>query len=217
MISRYIKSISLFLLVLIGYALSLLPLMLVWPHLQREPLIGAMAIWGLLALVTLPFVLRMIVRKVWFFKGRGEPVIQDLLMSMIEGINDFDSPVLAWKKKNKIVLNWRYDDPKWCERMALEGVRKTYELRLFFDGNTRTVTMVDRMRKVDFDLCPIKVKTGWLRSPRLYCRVWTGQEWGLQNFKNTSPEQYSYLPREMKSPVFNAVISHGWNVRFDLF
>jgi hypothetical protein len=136
---------------------------------------------------------------------------------MIMGVNDSGGPVSARKKRGKIILSWRCGEPAWCERMALEGVHRTYELRLRFDTTTRTVTMIDRVRTVDFDLCPIKVKVGRLARPRLYCSLGKRGEQGLEYFKNTPADQYRFLPREMKAPVFHAVIASGWNVRFDLF
>jgi hypothetical protein len=205
------------LVMLLGYGISLLPLILVRPHLQMEPFLGAFFIWLFLFAVSLPFVVRMIIRRTWFFRGNGEPVIRDLLESMLMGVNDFNAPVSVSKKRGKLIFSWRCNEPQWCERMVLEDVRKNYELRLKFDGDTRTVSMIDRVRSVDFDLCPIKVKTGFLARPRFYCGVKTGQQWGLKNFKQTTADQYRFKPQELKSPVFNSIIAHGWNVRLDIF
>lgn len=217
MFRRYVKTFGLFLFLLLCYGLSLLPLMLVRPHLQSQPFLGAFFIWLLLFVLSLPFLLRTIIRRAWFFKGKGEPVIMDLLESMLMGVNDFRAPVIARKKRGRLMLSWRCNEPQWCEWMALEGVRKNYELRLRFDRNTRTVSMIDRVRSVDFELCPIKVKSGFIAKPRFYCGVQTGPEWGLKNFKNTTADQYRFKPQELKSPIFNTIIANGWNVRFDLF
>jgi hypothetical protein len=217
MISRYLKTAGLVIPALACYGVSLLPLILVWPHLDTRPLIGAMAVWSILAVISLPFVLRLIIRKVWFFRGRGEPVSLNLLVSMLVGINELDCPVIARKKRNKIIFSWRSSEPAWCERMALEGRRKTYELRLRFDSDTRTVTMIDRVRRLDLDLCPVKVRTGLLSFPRLYCRISTGLHKGLESFKNRPPEEFRFQPRELKESVFNTIVANGWNVRFDLF
>lgn len=217
MIKRHVKTLGLILFMLLGYGFSLLPLMLVRPHLQFQPFLGAFFIWLLLFVLSLPFLLRTIIRRVWFFKGKGEPVIMDLLESMLMGVNDFRAPLIAHKKRGKLILSWRCDDPQWCELMALEGMKKNYILRLSFDRNTRTVNMIDRVRSVDFDLCPIKVKTGFFSTPRFYCRVQTGQKWELKNFTNATADQYQFKPQELKSPIFNTIIANGWNVRFDLF
>ncbi len=214
MFTRYLKTALLLAAIFIGYGLSLLPLMLVRPHLQFQPFVGALLIWGLLCTLTLPFLLREIIRKVWFFKGHGEPVIKELLESLLLSINDFKSPVIVRKKRGKLLCTWRCNEPQWCEPMTLAGVHKNYELILRFDVNTRTVQMIDRVRSVDFDLCPIKVKTGFFALPRLYCSVQTGAEWGLNNFKQTTVTLYRFDPMEIKSPIFNIIISNGRNVQF---
>jgi len=217
MFKRSLQSLVLLLFLFAGYGLTLLPLLLIRPHVDTRPFMGAMALWFLLFALPLPFLLRAIIYRVWFFKGKGEPVIEDLLRSMFMGINDCNSPVIVRKKRGRLLIGWRCDDPQWCERMALENIQKTYELTLIFDHNTRTVIMKDRVRKVDFDLCPIKVSTGFFAYPRFYCRVDTGSQWGLKNFKHTATDQYMFKPRELKSPIFNAVLNHGWNIRFTIF
>ena len=217
MFSRYLKTTILLACLLLGYGLSLLPLMLVRPHLQVQPFVGALCIWLLLCAVTLPFLLRAVIARAWFFKGKGEPVIKELLESLLLGINDYNSPVRVRKKRGKLVCTWRCDEPQWCEPMALAGVQRNYELTLNLDTTTRTVRMIDRVRFVDFDLCPIKVKTGFFTRPRLFCKVQTGSQWGLKNFQNLTANQYRFDPQEIKSPIFNIIISNGWNVRFDIF
>ena len=217
MFKRSVQTLGLFLLLFAGYGLTLLPLLLIRPHVQTQPFMGAMAIWSLLVVLSLPFLLRTIISRVWFFKGHGEPVIKELLESMLMGINDFNAPVIVHKKRGRLIIGWRCDDPKWCERMAFENLQKTYELTLKLDHTTRTVTMKDRVRNVNLDLCPIKVTTGFFSFPKFYCRVHTGSQWGLKNFKNTAADQYRFKAQELKSPVFNAIINNGWNVRFTLF
>ena len=217
MFKRLFQSLGLLLFLFAGYGLSLLPLLLIHPHVDARPFMGAMAIWLLLFALSLPFLLRAIIYRVWFFKGKGEPVIEELLRSLLTGINDCNSPVIVRKKRGRLLIGWRYDDPLWCERMAIRNIQKTYELTLIFDHNTRTVIMKDRVRKVNFDLCPIKVKSGFFSFPRLYCRVDTRAHQGLKNFELTAADQFLFKPRELKSPVFHTILDHGWNIRFTLF
>jgi len=217
MVKRFLQTFSLFTLLFMGYGLTLVPLLLIRPHVQSRPFMGAMAVWLMLFVLSLPFLLRIIIKKVWFFAGKGEPIIFDLLQSMLLGINDFQTPVIVRKKRGRLIIGWRCDDPQWCERMALESIKKTYELKLNFDHSTRTVTMQDRVRNVDFALCPIKVTTGFFSFPGFYCRIHTCSEWGLKNFEHTAADQYFFKPQEIKSPVFNTIINNGWNIRFTLF
>ncbi len=219
MISRVLKTIALLLLLLTGYGVSLLPLLLVWPHVQFQFLLPALIAWAALYILPLPFFLRLIIHRVWFFRGTGEPVLQDLLQFMLMGINDFNTPVIATRKRNRIRLAWRCSEPDWCRRMAIEGVRKSYELNLEFDSSTRTVIMRDRVRNVNFFLCPVKVSTSLFTSARFFCRVRTGKEWqtGIKFFEQTMADDYQFNAQELKSPVFNTIITNGWNVRFELY
>ncbi len=202
---------------LLGYGLSLLPLLLVRPHLQFQIFLSAFLIWLLLFVVSLPFILRVIIRKAWFFRGTGEPVTREQLESTLMEINDFNAPVFVRKKRGKLLFSWRCSDPQWGERMALQGIKKNYELRLILDQTTKTVSMLDRVRSVDFTLCPVKIKFGLFANTKFFCGVKTGTEWSVQNFKNSSADSYQFKPQEIKSPVFNTIRANGWNIRFDLF
>ena len=88
-----------------------------------------------------------------------------------------------------------------------------YELWIEFDISTKTATMSDMYRSVNWDLSPIKVKTGWLVINKPYFNVEIGDEWGTENYVDASPEDYSFSPKEMKSPVLNTFLKNGWNVQ----
>ena len=96
-------------------------------------------------------------------------------------------------------------------------MKKLYELWLSFDNNTKTVSMTDKYRSVDWTLSPIKLKTGWFALRKPYFRVETGEAWGVENYVDSDPDTYSFSPNEIKSPVLNTIVKSGWNVRFSLF
>ena len=216
MIRRFLQAVLLLIFLIIGYGISLIPLMLVRPHLPVQPFVSALTAWAIIYLVPLPVILRMIIRKAWFFEGKGIPVTREQLETRLLGINELESPVIVNKKGERLNLSWRCKEPQWCERMVVQGTNKQYELCLRFNDNTRTVVLSDRTRALNLALCPIKVKTSWLASPRFYCRVQTGEEWGLNVLKQAASE-YRFKPQELKSPVFNMIINSGWNVRFDFY
>ena len=93
---------------------------------------------------------------------------------------------------------------------------RLYELWLRFDNNTKTVTMTDRARSLNWDLSPITVKTGRLSLPTPFYRVEIGPEWGVENYNDTIPQDFSYTPDEIKAPILNTILKNGWNVRFSL-
>jgi hypothetical protein len=214
---RCAKTVGLLLLLPLGWALSLLPLLMVWPHVELRYLLPALAAWAALHLLPFPLLLRLIISKVWFFPGQGEPVLHEMLEFMLLGVNEIPNPVQAENKGKRIRLSWHCEAPDWCRWMALADLRQQYELTLELDAATRTVIMRDRVRPVDFSLCPVKVRFGLLSSPRFFCCVRRGLEFGISNFEQTAAEDWQFKPQELKTPIFNTILRNGWNVRFALY
>ncbi len=216
MLKRYLQTAFFLVLLVLLYGLGLLPVLLVRASLQTGQYLLALLSWLALVAVSLPFLLGMIIRRVWFFPGTGEPVLLELLQEKILAINDMDAPVQVKKKRHGLVVCWRHDDPAWCEKMDRAGMKKTFELHLEFDNATKTVTLSDRGRKVDFDLCPVKVKTGLLALPRPCFRVALGPDWNVEAYRDRRDADYLFQPWEIKSPVMGTILNNGWNVRFSL-
>lgn len=199
------------------YWLTLLPILSIRTNLETRQFMLSLVIWGILCGIFFVPALAVVIKKIWFFRGRGEPVVLDLLISIMAGVNDLDAPVTVKKHGRKLVLTWRYREPQWCERIESAGLNRLYELWLQFDNNTKTVTMSDRYRSVNWDLSPVAVSTGRFSFSKPFFKVETGSEWGVENYEDTAPQDYSYLPNEIKSPVMNTILKNGWNVRFSLF
>ena len=217
MFTCYAKTIILGLALIVFYGISFLPLLLLRPYLQLDQFLVSALLWGVISLLSLPFFLRHLIRKVWFFKGRNESIPQGLMEDKLMKINTFNSPVYVRKKRKKILVGWRCKEPEWSERMAIEGLKKCYFIKLKFNQETRTVSMIDRVRYANFDLSPAKVQTSWLARPVLYCRVQFDSEQDYNIFNNKDAEEYLFKPQELKTPLVNTFINNGWNVRFDLF
>lgn len=216
MIKRYFLTFGGFCLLAAIYLLTLLPLLMVRGDLANQTYIKALAVWGLLVLLSLGPALSLLLKKIWFFHGTGEPVSLKKLRASLMEVNEMHVPVRIEEKGKRLIAEWRYDDPSWCERMAEKNVTRLYELRLGFDENTRTVTLADRSRRVDLDLCPIRVKTGFLAVPRLFFAVKTGKNQGIEKYKEVAPSDFQFKPGEIKSPLVNTILAQGWNVRFAL-
>lgn len=217
MLVHRIKTLLFLILLFLGYGCSLLPLLLVKSYLETEPFYLAIGVWLALGFAVFPFLLRIIIRKVWFFQGKANPVDLKQLQTLILAVDDFNSPVRVRKKRKKIQIGWRCTDPDWCPHMALAGIHKSYELRLRFNPTTHTVIMSDRVRGVNFELCPMRVRTAWLAMPRLYCTLPKKERTGIEVFKKRRADQYSFSPQELKAPFFETIRSEGWNIRMDLF
>ena len=217
MFKRYLYSfIGLFCL-LVVYWLALLPILAIRTNLESRHYALALLIWAVLAAAFVLPALATLVKKVWFFRGQGEPVVLELLQDLLLAVNEHDVPVSIRKRGRKILVSWRYEEPHWAERMEKGGMTRLFELWLRFDNNTKTVTMIDRYRSVNWDLSPIVVKTGWLALGSPFFKVDTGPEWGVENYEDTIPQDYTYRESEIKSPVLNTILKNGWNVRFSLF
>lgn len=217
MFKRYLYSLAGFLCLLVIYWLTLLPILSVRTSLDTGQYGLALLIWAVLAAAFLLPALAIILKKAWFFRGQGEPVVLDLLQDLLLAVNEHDAPVSVQKRGRKMAASWRYQEPKWSERMEKKGMTRLFELWLRFDNNTKTVTMTDRYRSVNWDLSPIVVKTGWLALASPLCRVRIGPDWGIENYEDTIPEDYTFSEQEIKSPFLNTILRNGWNVRFSLF
>lgn len=217
MLKRYLHTAWLLLLLCMFYLAVLLPLQLVRTSLDNKQYWLSVTIWALLIAVTFFPALAVIVKKVWFFKGHGEPVLGKLLESMLMDVNNSPGPVQIIQKRKKLVATWKYNDPQWCELFRHQGVKKMREMRLHLDNSTKTVTISDRQRSIRFISCPNKVRIGLLAIPRPFFAVQCGKKWGVENYANTGPEDYMLRAGEMKSPVMGTILKNGWNVRFKLF
>jgi hypothetical protein len=216
MIKRTLLSLLALLAVAGGYLFSLLPLLVARNGLAGGQFSLALLIWSLLVLVTLPPLLTALCRKIWFFPGLGEAIAPELLHALLMEVNTMNCPVRVRSKGKKMVVSWRLDDPSWCERIQLSGMKRAYELWLTFDSATRTVQMIDRRRKIRFVRCPDKVKQGLFTNPSPQFRVSYGPDWGLDNYRQALAADYSFQPGEIKSPLLSTILKNGWNVRFNL-
>lgn len=216
MIKRYLLTFMGFFILATGYLFTLLPLLMVRSGLSNQTYLEALAVWGVLVLLSLGPAVSFLLRKIWFFEGTEQSVSLEKLRSTLLEVNKMHGPVRVRKKGKRLIMEWRYDDPAWCERMAAENMSGLYELRLAFNENTRTVTLSDRSRRVDFSLCPIRVKTGFLAMPRLFFGIRPAKEQGLEQYAERRPYDFSFKPGEIKSPLVGTLLSLGWNVQFSL-
>ncbi len=198
------------------YGLSSLPLWVIKGNPDLGPYGIAVALWACLVLVSFFPSLAFLIHRVWFFKGRGEPILLKLLNANLLNLNKQKVPVQVVKKKNKLIITWRYQEELWCELLNKLEINNIYELHLTFDNATKTVNMSDRKRSINLLLCPADIKTGFFSFPKPVFRVTLDSKQNLDSFKSKPPYDYAFLPREIKSPVLNSILNSGWNIRFRL-
>jgi hypothetical protein len=217
MIKRYLLTFGGLCLLVIGYLLTLLPLLIVRDDLSTATYFKAMMVWGLLVSFSFLPGVALLIKKIWFFHGSGQSVSEKQLCSILMAVNEMAVPIQIEQKGKRLLAKWRYDDPDWCEYMAAANVSTLYELRLKFQKSTNTVLVSDRFRRVNFDLCPVRVKTGLLAFPRPLLGIKRDNKSGLKQYKKMGPSNFQFKPVELKSPLLNTILAHGWNVRFTLF
>jgi hypothetical protein len=217
MMKRSILTFFWLILLLVVYLVSLLPLLAVKEQLDQPTYIMAFCIWLVLATLSFLPVLGMLIKKIWFFRGTGEPATLELLQEHLLSVNTMPGPVQVIGKRKKLSFSWRYQEMQWCELFSSLGICRVYELHCRFDPSTRTVLLADRMRTADFLICTERVKIGSLRIPLPFLRVRPGRLGTIERYKTTAPHEYHFHPREIKSPVMATILASGWNVRFSLF
>jgi len=217
MIKRYLLTFAGLCLLIIAYLLTLLPLQIIRDDLAAATYIKALLVWGILILFSLLPVVSLLIKKIWFFRGTGRAVSEKQLRALLLAVNEMALPIRILQKGKRLIGQWRYDDPDWCEYMVAANVSTLYELRLKFRESTNTVLASDRSRRGNFDLCPVRVKTSLLAVPRPLFGIRRNEESGIKQHKKMRPSDFQFKPAEIKSPLLNTILAHGWNVQFTLF
>ena len=141
---------------------------------------------------------------------------EDELRGRLLAVNTLDAPVRVVERRRKLVVGWRHDEVQWCELLSRRDLRSLYELHLHIDPRTRTVTLMDRRRPVQFLFCPEGVRTGRPRVVLPLLRLRPSRLGSVEQYAATESFQYDFLPREIKGPVLGTILQSGWNVRFSL-
>ena len=121
MLKRYLQTGLGFLLLFFIYYLTLLPILVIRTKLEPPHFIIALVVWGILASIFLLPAAAMIIKKTWFFKGKGQPVVMQLLLTRLKDINEESSPVMTRKHRKKVIVTWRLNEQNWCERFEKAG------------------------------------------------------------------------------------------------
>ncbi len=119
-----------FFLLTILYLLTLLPLILVHNNIESKYLWIGIGIWCLGFLLSLIPFLNIIIKKAWFFPGIGEPVVHSLLHSLLQEINDYNSPLLVRKTRKKLIFSWRINEKKLQGEIKEKDNRELYSTHL---------------------------------------------------------------------------------------
>lgn len=217
MLKRFLLTCLFVVFVPLAALLSGLPLFLLRSKLDEPTLLVAACLWGALVLLALIPVANGALRRIWLFRGSGDPISLDQMRQRVLTVNSLDCPVAAIVKRKKIVLTWRYREMHWCELFGRLGIDRLYELHCRFDADTRTVYLMDRQRSADFLICPDRIKTGRPRIPLPLLRCRSKRLAAIEQYALLAAHEYTFHPREIKSPVLGTILASGWHVRLSLF
>jgi heme/copper-type cytochrome/quinol oxidase subunit 2 len=196
---------------------GLLPLLVVRAQLDAPTYLLALSLWVALAILVLIPVCSVLIKKIWFFRGSGDPVALEALREQLLAINTIACPVAAVARRNTIIFTWRYQETQWCEMFSRLGLNRLFELHCRFDADSRTVILVDRLRLADFLICPERVKIGRRRIPLPLLRARSKRLATIAQYATLEAHDYDFHPREIKSPVMGTILACGWNIRFSVF
>lgn len=217
MIYYYLRMAAGILGLLFFYGMALVPLIVLRPQLEGDEFLMGMLVWAALGLSFFPALLSFILRHTWFFYGKGEPVVSDLLTALLLETNDYQGPVKVTKNRKGLLLTWNHQDADWRSAMGRQEIKGIYELQLRFDNHRKIVTMNDQFRKSTWDPTFTKLKVGWFSRPQLLCRINHDGDEGMTNLLHVRPDEFHFESRRLKSAVIQHVRANGWNVCFSLF
>lgn len=217
MLKRYLLTLLALPLLPCLYALLFSPVYVLRNSFSMPHYVQAVCLWGALALLLMLIIGNNLLKKIWFFHGADKLTQEKQLRQGLLEVNTLDCPVAAIEKRKKIIFTWRYKDIAWCGTLSRLGMERIYELHCRIDTDSRTVILVDRIRRVDFLICPDRVKTGFKRICLPMLRTGCDRLETIGQYAGLQPHDYDFSPREIKGPVLGTILDNGWNVRFSLF
>ena len=158
------------------------------------------------------------IKRAFTFRGEGQPVSLEELRAQIQGINEFDAPVMVEERKRKLVATWKYVDARWLELFAKAGLTKSYELQMKFHEGRHTVTMVDRTKEATWRAGMGGVSVSGSTSQGVVMAYEVGKQWGIkENFAPGKIYDYKFVPSEIKLPILNSILRSGWDVQYGMW
>jgi len=217
MLRRFSLTVVCTLLLVAGALASLTPLVPLRSRLDESVFAVAVCLWLAVVLLALLAAANLALRRIWFLRGQGEPVAQGELRQQLLRVNDLDCPASARAGRRKIVFTWRCGELRWCELFSRLGKRRLDEVHCRFDADLLTVYLADRVRAVDFFICPDQVKTGRRRIPLPLLWLPLKRLGSFEHYAALAEHDYTFHGRELKAAVVATILACGWHVRYTLF
>ena len=103
MLKRYLQTFVALLLLLLAGLVTLAPILVVRAKLDGPTFMLAVCLWAALTLLALIPISGMLLRKIWFFRGIGDPATLKQLQERLLAINAVNCPVSAALKSSVAV------------------------------------------------------------------------------------------------------------------
>lgn len=224
MFKRFLILFALVLLYLALWALPLYALILLAGDRTGLLLTGVGVVTLLLLIGFVPFI-DAAAKRVFAFRGQGEPLPAEALRAQLLAVNDWvDAPVQVEQRARRdgrpgtLVITWRYVDARWWELLAKAGLAELYQLHLRLDETRHRATLIDVTKSVQWRAGPadVRLRGGWFRGVLFEAEI--GRAWGIkENWQLGEMYNYRFVPAEIKLPVLNTLLRAGWDVRFGLW
>lgn len=186
-------------------------------ELSSEGALAAVVVLILAMILIIPF-MNFVIKRTFYFQGEGNPAPVDKLRSQLTDVNSIDAPVTVTGSDGTLVATWRYADAKWSQLIGQKELQKVYELRMEFHPDSHEVLLTDitKSKKQSIGLFDISARFSFSRGViDAYDRKTL---YGLrEDFTVGEVVDYEFTPSEIKTPVMNTILTHGWDVRYSLW
>jgi len=165
----------------------------------------------------LPY-LNFICRKVYRYRGEGDPISEKELREKILKINNFGHPVMVVHRKKKLVVTWNYAEEKWREIFSAGGMKQAYHLYIKFNDREKEVILIDVLKSFSWrvGLSRATVRGGFFRGVDIDFEA--GRTGPIDEvFSARSISGYRFSSREIKDPVSNTILKSGWDIRLAMW
>jgi hypothetical protein len=224
MIKRFLIAFGLVLLYMAVWAGILFLAISIAQNNEGVLLVLILGMFVLIVVLLVPY-LDQVAKRVFHFKGEGDPVPVTELRELILSVNGFvDAPVMAeerqnaWTGRRALLVTWKYVDARWWEILAKAGLTQLYELHVKLDESQHVATLIDVHKSVDWRAGPteVRLRGGLLRGLMFAYEI--GKRWGIkENWELGKVYDYKFVPSEVKLPVMNSILRSGWSVRLGLW
>jgi hypothetical protein len=214
---RFLAAFGMIMLYMLAIAAVLWPVILLAQDDENAILIVVLGTFVLSIAGFIPY-MDWVVKRVFRFEGQGHPLSEAALRAHIHEINGFDVPMVVQERKRKLVATWKIVDARWWELLAKAGLTKIYELHIKFDEARHLVTLIDVSRSVSWRAGPTEVQVGWAGFRGLMSGYEIGEQWGIgEDLELEEIYDYTFSPKEIKTPIMNSILKSGWDVRFGIW